>query len=196
MTAHAQFSDQLAWPGFHPGGKLSIYHYLPGTHRCTGYHHPKWWHWIICKCIQRTRSSDISLTSAVLKLSDCTLTTNNSTTIMYHRSHSIIIMCCLRLPLVIVRGQEDGWELIPPLLFIQSERSSQELWECLISLDVILIHVSSSLIVCMSFVRTVQRLFVHVKQCCPCSRTLHTTCSHTTSHGHRQMRSIEDCSRK
>ena len=178
MTAHAQFSDQLAWPGFHPGGKLSIYHYLPGTHRCTGYHHPKWWHWIICKCIQRTRSSDISLTSAVLKLSDCTLTTNNSNTIVYHRSRSIIIMCCLRLPLVTVRGQEDSWELIPPLLFIQSERSSQELWECLISLDVILIHVSSSLIVCMSFIRTVQRLFVHVKPCSPCSRTLHTTCNH------------------
>jgi len=130
MTAHAQFSDQLAWPGFHPGGKLSIYHYLPGNHRCTGYHHPKWWHWIICKCIQRTRSSDISLTSAVLKLSDCTLTTNNSTTIMYHRSRSIIIMCCLRLPLVTVRSQQDGWELIPPLLSIQSERSSRELWEC------------------------------------------------------------------
>ena len=44
---------------------LSIYHHLPGTHWRTGCHHPKWWHWIFFKCIQRTRSSDISLTSAV-----------------------------------------------------------------------------------------------------------------------------------
>ena len=134
LASLAQIPSRLA---------LLIYHHMLGTHRRTGCHHPKWWHWIIYSCIQRTRSSDISLTSAELKSSDCTLTTNNSTTIMYHCSRSIIIMCCLRLPLVTVRRHEDGWELIPPLLSIKSERSSQELWECPISLDVILIHVSS-----------------------------------------------------
>ena len=121
LASLAQIPSRLA---------LSIHHHLPGTHRRTGCHHPKWWHWIFFKCIQRTRSSDISLTSAVLKLSDCTLTTNNSNTIVYHRSRSIIIMCCLRLPLVTVRSLENGWELIPPLLSIQSDRSSRELWEC------------------------------------------------------------------